>query len=70
MGPKGLLVRERLPFLYDAERSVGESGFSSLSPPEAVVSHGMWLCPKTSTSKLGNSLGRSGLRGPFAGPVS
>ncbi len=34
-------------------RSVGEPGFSRRRPPSATVSHGMWLCPKTSTSASG-----------------
>ena len=34
-------------------RSVGEPGLSRRSPLCAVVSHGMWLCPNTSTSTSG-----------------
>lgn len=50
-------------------RSVGEPGFRSRSPPGVVVSHGMWLCPKISTSASANvrSIRRSR---DFASPVS
>ncbi|MCW2722770.1 MAG: hypothetical protein JWR81_6592 [Pseudonocardia sp.] len=34
-------------------RSVGEPGLSRRRPPGAVVSHGMWLWPNTSTSTSG-----------------
>ncbi len=34
-------------------RSVGEPGLSRRSPLGATVSHGMWLCPNTSTSASG-----------------
>ena len=36
-------------------RSVGDPGLSTRSPLDATESHGMWLCPKTSTSVSGKS---------------
>ena len=48
-------------------RSVGEPGFSSRRPFAAVVSHGMWLWPKTRTSASGNRAAQRASR-PFLSP--
>jgi len=50
-------------------RSVGEPGFNSRSPVGATVSHGIWLCPNTSTSVPGNRAAHR-VSLPRADPVS